>query len=96
MALIHCHIQSVHLKAIFSTIKVYYSDPAKKSAELSAKIRDLEKDISARKKYIISMKEHKLKQISTWSKAEILAIEQTAANKKKLGRLPFLVAPTHR
>jgi hypothetical protein len=54
---------------------------------LSAKIRDLEKDISSRKKYIISMKEHKLKHASTWYKAEILAVEQTAANKKKLGRL---------
>ncbi|CBY32650.1 unnamed protein product [Oikopleura dioica] len=59
-------------------------DPAKKSAELSAKIRDHEKDISSRKKYIISMKEHKLKHASTWFKAENLAVEQTAANKKKL------------
>ena len=33
------------------------------------------------------MKEHKLKHASTWYKAEILAVEQTAANKKKLGRL---------
>ncbi len=33
------------------------------------------------------MKEHKLKHASTWFKAENLAVEQTAANKKKLGRL---------
>ena len=42
------------------------------------------------------MKEYKLKQISTWAKAEILAIEQTAANKKKLGKWLFLPAPPHR
>ena len=41
------------------------------------------------------MKEHKLKHASTWFKAENLAVEQTAANKKKLGRLSKFYSQTN-